>query len=229
MKTDNTDISKTQFKKGIVTFLDVLGWKGLWQSNKEAVRHLGNIVQATKNKASKLVYSYNKKGHAQNVLYKDIKIKVISISDTIVLLTESESVDAVSFHAQLCAWILEYALNKRFPLRGAISYGEFNESKNIMLGPAIDEAAAWHESTDWIGVILTPSAQMYLKDKKLPFLERYNEIPFKKTNKTLHLCVNWSFENEEILYNIFLEKGPHMPDVSPKYMNTLKFLNRNAN
>lgn len=227
MKVTRKKASVNEFEKGIVTFLDVLGWKGLWQSNRKAVDQLKKLVEEAKSKASKIVSEYNKRENAKNVLHKDIKIKVVSISDTIVFLTGTESIEAMQFHAQLCAWIIEYALRKGFPLRGAISYGEFNESMNIMLGPAIDEAAAWHESTDWIGVILTPSAQMYIRDKQnIAYVTDYKHIPFKKGIKTLHKCIDWDFENKEILYNIFLDKGPHMPEAAPKYLNTLEFLNR---
>lgn len=215
----------SKFNKGIVTFLDVLGWKGLWQSNRDAVDHLRRLVRDTRKKAIEIVKAYNEKERAKDVRYKDTKIKVLSISDTIVFLTDTESITALSFHAQLCSWILEYALSKKLPLRGAISYGEFTESENIMLGPAIDEAAAWHESTDWIGVILTPSAKMYVRDEKIPYIiDNYDNIPFKKANKTLKHCVDWSFRIEYALYDNFLEKGPHMPEVAPKYLNTLEFL-----
>lgn len=217
--------AKTEFKKGIVTFLDVLGWKGLWQSNKEAVNHLKELVRETRKHANNIVKAYNEKELAKDVRYKAIKIKVLSISDTIVFLSETESIKTLEFHAELCAWILEYALHRRLPLRGAISYGKFIESNNIMLGPAIDEAAAWHESTDWIGVILTPSAQMYVRTEKVRcIIADYTDIPFKKSNKTLQSCVDWDFDTEDELYEIFLEKGPHMPEVAPKYLNTLKFL-----
>lgn len=220
----NKKTSKAHFKKGIVTFLDVLGWKGLWQSNKDAVNHLKELVHDTREKAKEIISLYNKKEKAKDVRYKDIEIKVLSISDTIVFLTEVTSITVLSLHAQLCSWLLEYAISKKIPLRGAISYGEFIESENIMLGPAIDEAAAWHESTDWIGVVLTPSAKMYVRDEKVPYIiNDYDTIPFKKANKTLHHCVDWSFASEEQLYDIFLEKGPHMPEVAPKYLNTLKF------
>lgn len=215
----------SKFNKGIVTFLDVLGWKGLWQSNKEAVTHLRDIVSLTRKRAKEIVRTYNEKGRAKDVRYKDINIKVLSISDTIVFLTDTEDRMALAFHAQLCSWLLKYAISKRIPLRGAISYGEFTESENIMLGPAIDEAAAWHESTDWIGVILTPSARMYVRNEKIPYIiDNYDNIPFKKANKTLKHCVDWSFRIEDGLYDIFLEKGPHMPEVAPKYLNTLEFL-----
>lgn len=215
----------SKFDKGIVTFLDVLGWKGMWQNNIDAIEKLKLVVKETRDKAEKLVELYNQKGNATNVRYKDIDVKVVSISDTIVLLTKIGNNDSIRLHAQLCSWVLKTALSEGFPLRGAISYGEFTESENIMLGPAIDEAAAWHESTDWIGVILTPSAQMYLRNEKVKYIiDNYSEIPFKKHTNALHRCVDWSFSDEESLYDIFLEKGPHMPEVAPKYLNTIKFL-----
>ena len=221
----NNNKMTVKFSKGIVTFLDVLGWKGLWQNNIEAVENLKTVIQEIRDEADKLVKSYNKKGHAKSVIFQDIDIKIVSISDTIVFLTKNASIKSVQLHAELSAWTLEKALLEGFPLRGAISYGEFTESDNIMLGPAIDEAAAWHESTDWIGVVLTPSAKMYVRNEKVAYIiDNYDNIPFKKTNKTLKHCVDWSFNIEDGLYDIFLEKGPHMPEVAPKYLNTLEFL-----
>lgn len=77
---------------------------------------------------------------------------------------------------------MPYALEQELPLRGAISYGQYSIKDNIMLGYVVDEAASWHESTDWIGVILTPSAQMITRDKELKSITTYDKIPFKKKN-----------------------------------------------
>lgn len=79
--------TKTYFQKGIVTFLDVLVWKGLWQSNREAVKHLKELVHETRQQAIEIVKAYNKKEQAKDVRYKTIEIKVLSISDTIVFLS----------------------------------------------------------------------------------------------------------------------------------------------
>ena len=89
--------AKTEFKKGIVTFLDVLGWKGLWQSNKEAVNHLKELVRETRKHANNIVKAYNEKELAKDVRYKAIKIKVLSISDTIVFLSETESIKTLGY------------------------------------------------------------------------------------------------------------------------------------
>lgn len=48
MKVPGKKVSVNEFEKGIVTFLDVLGWKGLWQSNKEAISQLKQLVRKTK-------------------------------------------------------------------------------------------------------------------------------------------------------------------------------------
>ena len=44
--------------------------------------------------------------------------------------------------------------------------------------------------------------------------------------KTLNLCVKWNFDVDKKLYDIIQKKGPHIPDIAPKYLNTLQFLNR---
>ena len=114
------------------------------------------------------------------------------------------------------------------PLRGAISCGNYDNQDHIVIGPAVDEAASWHESTDWIGVILTPSAKFSLHNNIPNYITEYKSIPFKKAVKGLDLCVNWKYEdNTNDVYSKFISKAPHMQEVAPKYLNTLLFLERN--
>jgi hypothetical protein len=93
-----------------------------------------------------------------------------------------------------------------------------------MLGYAVDEAASWHEATDWIGVILTPSAYIKVKDIRIEALTEYDKIPFKRSEKNLNKCVNWGYENTIELVDIISKKGPLIPEIAPKYLNTLAFL-----
>lgn len=215
-------------KSGAVTFLDVLGWKGIWQKDKKALSKLKDIVRESSNIADEYTKKLNKK-YAQLYVNKDtVETKVVSISDTIVLLSiaEAEVKDTIELHAQICSRIIEYALSRGIPLRGAISYGKFNESDRIMVGPAIDEAAAWHESTDWIGVVLTPTAQFYLENILIKNVITYKNIPFKKGIRGLNKCVSWDFKDKERLNELFIDKGPHMQEIAPKYLNTIEYLNR---
>lgn len=47
--------------------------------------------------------------------------------------------------------------------RGAVSIGEFVEDGEVALGPAIADAAAWHEDLEFIGCILTPTLTTWVK------------------------------------------------------------------
>ena len=208
--------------KGAVTFLDVLGWKGIWERNQFAISKLQNLVYEMQDKAQEISTKYM---DDKSLRGKSKPTEVLSISDTIAIFTSAPPEIAIAIHAELCSWALSYSLEQELPLRGATSYGEYSIADNIMLGYAVDEAASWHETTDWIGVILTPSAKINLRNKLPEFVIEYDKIPFKKSMRPLNLCVKWEFANEKILYDIIQKKGPHIPEIAPKYLNTLEFLN----
>lgn len=204
--------------KGAVTFLDVLGWKGIWQKRKDAINTLLTLIKEIESVSNDITIN---KGEARG-----LTTRVLSISDTIAIFTAGDPRITIPIHIEICSKAIPASIEKRIPLRGAISYGNFSIEKNIMVGPAVDEAASWHESTDWIGVVLTPSAKFSLDNiEKVKYLKEYRSIPFKKKVNNLNLCVEWEFEQRDELYNIFNEMGPHIPEIAPKYLNTLEFIN----
>jgi len=230
-----------QYKKGAVTFLDVLGWKGMWQQDTEAAKKLWSIVKATRNKTREIVKEYVyadkykdrfKEFRGKETQSLDKIVKTISISDTIVLFSKNEAELVIEIHAKICAWLLEHALLQAIPLRGAISYGDYIQHENIMQGPAVDEAASWYEFADWIGVALTPSAHLKveakIRNKEIESITSYKDIPYKKKVHHLNSCVDWSFGTNTIeeLKEVFLRKVPLTPDIAPKYLNTLEFFMR---
>ncbi len=220
----NKLIGKVNKKEnGVVTFLDVLGWKGIWKNKERSIDILSNLISDIK-KEAKRIQTISVNNEEKGV---GLKITILSISDTIVFLSSGTVKDIIPMHTELCRWAIKEGLERGLPLRGAISCGEYENTKNIIIGPAVDEAASWHESTDWIGVILTPSAKFALKGELPRYVVEYDRIPFKKTVKGLTWCVDWEYNNWDELYRKFFEKGPHMQDVASKYLNTLIFLERN--
>jgi hypothetical protein len=212
--------------KGAVTFIDVLGWKGIWQQTDFAIETLFSLINETMEKAKIISQEYS---NIEELRGKEEITKVISVSDTIVLFTSGPSNVVIEIHAKICAWLLPYALELELPLRGAISYGEYSTKANIMVGYAVDEAASWHETTDWIGVVLTPSAQMKLNNQELVGVTSYENIPFKNGTKNLQKCVDWNFRDMDRLFDVISKKGPHTPEIAKKYLNTLDFLARPEN
>ncbi|MFJ1122370.1 MULTISPECIES: hypothetical protein [Bacillus] len=211
--------------QGAVTFLDVLGWKGIWEKHNDAIDRLYGLVNYIRDLADEITAQVSN-SHAEA---RGIETTVLSISDTIAIFTPGPPLHSLQIHAAICSDAIPKSIERMIPIRGATSYGEFAIKENIMVGPAVDEAASWHESTDWIGVVLTPSPVFHLNgsipivDSLPSFWDKYTHIPFKKNVKHLTHCVKWSYNPDE-LFNIFSKMGPQVPEIAPKYLNTLEYL-----
>lgn len=220
MCIDKAMTSSIKEAKGAVTFLDVLGWKGIWQKRKDAINTLLTLIKEIESMANDI--SANK---TEN---RGVTTRVLSISDTIAIFTDGNPEITIPIHIEICSKAIPLSIEKQIPLRGAIAYGNFSIEKNIMVGAAVDEVASWHEATDWIGVILTPSAKFSIDNiDDIEHLIEYKSIPFKKKVNNLNYCVGWKFDQKNQLYNIFNDMGPHVPEIAPKYLNTLEFINNN--
>lgn len=198
--------------KGTVTFLDVLGWKGIWlrRGSTEVVSDLQRLVSLAKDRA------------------RGTTTTVLSISDTIVLMTEEDSTSGLRIHGELASEILCESIVLGLPVRGATSYGEFFHDRNssILVGAAVDEAASWHEVVDWIGVVQTPSAFL-VHDGSSPW--RTWAPPVKVPGKWNIPCLDWpprwvekGLKNRELRQH-FSAMGPFDTKIAAKYANTLEF------
>jgi len=222
MELNECQISKIQTKSGAVTFLDVLGWKGIWAKQHDAINRLHGLVMEMKEVADDrtLRISHEIPGA------RGMTTNVLSISDTIAIFTPGDPRPAIEAHAAICQYAIPDSIRRRIPLRGATAYGDFSIKENIMVGAAVDESASWHEATDWIGVILTPSAIYHLRGDFPDNSAQYLNIPFKGKKYGLDRCIDWNLGQDDDVNRIFLEMGPHVPEIALKYLNTLDFLNR---
>lgn len=212
-------INNMNMKDGAVTFLDVLGWKGIWREDPSSLRNLQSLVKFTKEIAEEITRIEIE----NNPVLRGIDTEVLSISDTIVIFTPGESKAALSIHAKICSHIIPESIKKKIPVRGATAYGAYTYEGSIMIGPGIDEAASWHESTNWIGVVLAPSGHFELGDEQNSHWIKYKHIPFKNRVMSLDHCVNWEMPLEDALES-FKTMGPFVPGIAEKYLNTYEFI-----
>jgi hypothetical protein len=206
---------------GVVTFLDVLGWRGVYERMPNAVASLTNLVERLRTRAE------SQRGKVQG----DISVR--SISDTIAVFTKcdyDEAPKTMRIHGELAQFLLPLSVEAEIPVRGAISYGEFEIQDNIFVGKAVDEAAAWHEFADWIGVHLTPSAEYVLgQDSSDSLWVRYTP-PCKVPLAWIPHCVNWTAswtdrtQETKSIKAKFRRLGPIVPDIAVKFANTLAFI-----
>jgi len=231
MDKSETKKDTQEMRFGAVTLLDILGWKGIWQRKEDAIDSLLKLIRLSYNKRDLLI------GDKQ---FRDLEVEIKSISDTIALVTYGDVNISLEFHSRITSILVSQSILEGIPLRGATSYGKLSTRDSIMVGPAIDEVAAWYEKSNWIGVILTPSALFQIDTSKFRFINRLVEYPvqIKNFNKMKLLCVDWTnvwthnkYDRAKLL-ELFLDNAPVLPDVYEKFINTLDFYDfclKNAN
>lgn len=206
---------------GVVTFLDVLGWKGVYDRKQDAIGSLTLLIEGARKEAEK------KRGRIR------YEVTVKSISDTIAIFTFAEDFevsDVIEVHGEICQWLIRESIDAELPVRGAIAYGEFQIRDNIFVGKGIDEAASWHEQSDWIGVNLTPSAEFVFEPRPKSRTWHHCEAPLKNRLKWATHCVNWTSGwkdrgfSEAAVRKKFLRLGPIVPEIAGKFTNTLAFI-----
>lgn len=214
-------VSMVQY--GVVTFLDVLGWKGVWQRKDNAISELENIVSTVKKKAE-----IRERGKSTEIT------SVMIVSDTIVLFTPAEYDNAkekIEFHGELCAEAIPSSIKKGLPLRGATSFGEviISSKNNIFAGKAIDEAASWHEKANWIGVFLTPSANFLFTDFDSKYWISYKPPIKNSIDDYATYSAVW-FDGKGIddalneIKKDFTQLAPIVPEIVGKFTNTIMYI-----
>jgi len=207
---------------GVVTFLDVLGWKGIWQRNSNAIQELEALSGSLADEIDKLTRGSD-----------DKKIYHVIISDTVIIFSEA-NLDSVSsmlnLHGALCAKIIPESIKKGIPLRGATCFGDVitNSNSSIYAGSAVDEAASWHELADWIGVFMSPSAN-FVSDNTIGDSWFKYEPPLKNGMKLETFVVNWIQESDDFISDIkkdFSLMSPVYPEITNKFLNTINFMQK---
>jgi len=230
-------------ENGAIAFLDILGFKGIWQ--RERSEKVSSIMQGV---FERVEQTY-KKPPPEKKWPESEGPDITILSDTIVIGFRSEHPACLMLIATVIYDLFNYFLEYNMFFRGAVSYGQYEQKGNIFLGPTIDDVASWYQTADWIGVVSTPRTNYFIdriaikpldiNSIAVPFYAKY-DVPDKK-GATHHLnCLNWpaylqaaykklptadeKSEVHQLFEKIFTEQNPFASDVLIKYDNTLKFI-----
>ncbi|MDP1624490.1 MAG: hypothetical protein Q8L64_01850 [bacterium] len=217
-----------KMEEGAITLLDILGWKGIWQREENPLEKLTRIINVSQHSLN-IFKEKDEIGIFQKEknIFKNLKTEILSISDTIALITYGDCNLSLEFHSGLSIQIIVQSLHENLGIRGATCYGKISKKNNIIVGPAVDEVASWYESANWIGVFHTPSALYRFKPELMKYklnLKKYS-VSTKNIGKFSTNCVNWvhAFRNRNSIQESFLKMGPITPEIEPKLSNTLDF------
>lgn len=205
--------------KKFIAYFDILGY-GARIENKSIEEELG-IQRRFLEDISKLI------SNTKEV----IKCNTISFSDTHILY--SDDLSRVIRGALL--FMLMAVCRKRpyFPMRGAITYGDFlfDKEEMIVIGSALREAYILSEQQEWMGCCLSESCCMAVTPTvfnyytKKGVLVKYN-APIKNKKPIERYVINmesfsriWGTStrdmkiNDDFVRNIFLNKGSSGTDI----------------
>lgn len=243
-------------EKAAISFLDILGFKGIWKSRP--TEEILQLFEGVRNKIEKIYKEPPPEKKWPAIRPPEITI----LSDTIVVAFKSDHPQSIFLLANVIYGLQTYFLEANLFVRGAVSWGEYSQKNSTFIGPAIDDVASWYEATNFIGTVLTPKTN-YLMDRfskieigvsgaqVAPFLKY--DVPDKFGGKSNLYCVNWpsylqasykriphSIKESDVrllMYQKFSEQPAIDNPVFKKYENTLHFIDfsiddfikRNAN
>jgi len=238
--------------KKFIVFLDILGFKDLVKNNTHGV--LLDIFKKFLflNQYKLANGQINQSASSQDELFNtDIsKVHLISISDSIVLYSNDDSIDSFINIVNAASTLLNVGLKEGLPLRGGISCGEFSAilkepinqkfdfSRQLLLGKALIDAYELESLQDWSGCVIQEECISNFtsteEKAKLNFIinnhiiKKYN-VPLKEEHKEFNV-VNWINDTsftEQIIRDAFSKhnKNSNTVSVQSKIQNTIDFFN----
>ena len=176
------------------------------------------------------------------------KLKFVAFSDTIIISLPVEKRHTGSDRGRNPSWwtlnligevlirLFRRSIVRQFYFRGCLSVGKFFRSDNMIIGPAVDEAAEYYILPEWSGISSSPSASKILTDTEemraslYDFIIQY-DIPIKGMAERSGWALNWVKDraNNEIpnenLRQILYEESKKVDGIPAyfKIRNTLDF------
>ena len=204
-------------KQGLVIFLDALGMKGIWKRFHpiEVVQKWSNVNNAFLSIEEDL-----------EIQYLDFNFR--ALSDTIIITISNINSINNNLNKVFDVLIKPFinSIKNKILLRGVITYGIFYWSDKLIIGPAIDEAAEYHNKVNWIGISTSPLLKLNLNR-----IDRNNslisyKIPLKEKSYD-GIVLNWPVydTNNECMAILLDEEAKADYNSKIKYKNTYKFYN----
>jgi hypothetical protein len=197
---------------GIVVFIDVLGMKGMWKTYKpiEIINKWKKVIGSFRNV---LQEGYINAGYFFRIL-----------SDTIIITIPTElNQSAINGIFDLLRQPFIDSIKTGLLLSGIVSHDDYYLSQQLIIGPAVDDAASNHDELDWIGIALSPSVQIARSNTVNNSVVYYN-IPLKNSYYQ-GIALNWpKFDLNGECYQILQKEYGEAPEKAKvKYENTFRF------
>jgi hypothetical protein len=221
--------------EGAFALIDCLGFKGVWKKYENELGSLMKQLSAISKNAEKSVLDHI---YPSGVEPKDIQydIKVRVLSDTVAISYSSISgVHVPKYQLVSMTNAIKHIMDSfikelpHLPFRGCITYGMHIVEENFLVGPAVNEAAEFHEKAQGSFVWLLPSASTVVDD----FFESmsiqsggYIDVMRKKLNL---ICPKYSVPMKDgqhlttrVVSPIYQKQDAEIEELIELYSNAMK-------
>jgi hypothetical protein len=199
-----TSTSKLRRKYGVVALFDALGSRNYTDAQiKKFLAARSQINETVTDLAKQLpdLFPTERQREIKGMCLPTI----FTFGDTIVVTIELRSQRYFRGHLLIVLLLLRrylfHAFEEGILFRGSYSIGFYIEdaSTNTVMGPAVADAAAWYDQSDWMGVASTPHTVTVLDYHSLnrasnlihPTINCRYQVPFKDgTTRSLY-CLSW--------------------------------------
>ena len=171
-------------QEGAFALLDCLGFKGVWRRVTDADQIVSKFQEIASRQDTVLAGFLS--GHRSD---DKQKLQVAFLSDSVAIgLRFEEGQENPHLRGFVVAYIVSIVneLIRRFALdpiplalRGCVTYGQFRMEGNLIVGPAVDEAAEFHSAPQGAFVWLAPAAERVKREFDL-WLKSPPGIGFRK-------------------------------------------------
>jgi hypothetical protein len=148
-------------KYGFVVLLDALGTKT--DSIESSKKYLSVIADIETDMKSS--HAVMQQGRHDASIFDEFSVRFFG--DTLLVTYEVKNKERESEYFESLSFVLSSfictAIKLGILFRGSVSLGEYLEEGNVVLGPAVFDAAMWYEKLEMIGIIATPKATLSLK------------------------------------------------------------------
>lgn len=140
---------------------------------KQIIADYQHLISSTKESVEeysqkRILYEVKDSNNNYNsfIPFEKAKLKLTAFSDTIIITAAVQKESMLSMLIRLfyvLSKIIIEGFKRKFHFRGCISLGEYYHTEELIIGPAVDQAAQYYTMPEWIGISAAPSTNLFLR------------------------------------------------------------------
>lgn len=178
-----------------VAFLDIMGFKD-------------RVARSDHNDLLNQLSEFNKDIISYIGKYQNSEIQLAQFSDSIVLFSNDDSIASLDTLAEVTRGIMQSAINRQIPIKGAIARGVItcDFPKQLFFGQALIDAYLLEENINYYGILVHHTAEnAVINSNEINNLFKDIKAPLK-SGKISHYELSWYLDDDNMKSDAKIEE-----------------------